>query len=381
MLSRFQRVTSSGNFIPQIDGLRFIAIFSVILYHLNEDILKKNTYTYLDNKLDYSSFNNLVANGNRGVQLFFAISGFILALPFAFHYIKGTKKPDIKSYFLRRLTRLEPPYILIMVVLFLAAIFVVKKVTFAQLFPSLLSSLTYTNNFFNYDSRQPFVNVVAWSLEIEVQFYILAPLLAYVFKLQVITRRLVMLFVILFFPFVHSFVTLPFKSLLDFVQFFAIGFLLADLYVSENKKLLIPESVAAVLGLLLLMLIWMLPIAPGAVFYNVCFPFVILGFFYVALFANTWKRLLSFKLITVIGGMCYSIYLIHFAVISILDNVTNRHVFTRYYLGDLLIQFFIIIPVIFIISATFFLLVEKPCMDKNWPQQLTLKIKSVWEGL
>ncbi len=160
MLSRFQRVTSSGSFIPQIDGLRFIAIFLVIIYHLNEDILKKNAHKYIDNKLDYIAFNNFIGNGNRGVQLFFAISGFILALPFAYHYIKGAKKPNIKNYFLRRLTRLEPPYIIIMFVLFLAAIFVVKKVTFHQLFPSFLSSLVYTNNFFNYNSRQPFVNVV-----------------------------------------------------------------------------------------------------------------------------------------------------------------------------------------------------------------------------
>ena len=376
MLSRFQRVTSSGNFIPQIDGLRFIAIFSVIFYHLNEDILKKNTHKYLDNKLDYSSFNNIVANGNRGVQLFFAISGFILALPFALHYINGLKKPGLKSYFLRRLTRLEPPYILIMVVLFLAAVFIVKKVTFHDLFPSLLSSLTYTNNFFNYNSRQPFVNVVAWSLEIEVQFYILAPLMALVFKLRPIARRLVILSVIVIFPFIHSFITLPFKSLLDFIQFFATGFLLADLYVSENKKLVVPEVIAAISGLVLLILIWLLPVEPGAIFYNVCFPLIILGFFYTALFSAYWKRLLSIRLITVIGGMCYSIYLIHFAIISILDNVINKRVHTSYYLGDLLVQFFIVIPAIILVSAIFFLFIEKPCMNKNWPKKLMAYIRA-----
>jgi len=29
-----RRITSSGNFIPEIDGLRFIAILSVVLFHI-----------------------------------------------------------------------------------------------------------------------------------------------------------------------------------------------------------------------------------------------------------------------------------------------------------------------------------------------------------
>jgi len=31
----FKRITSSGSFIPEIDGLRFIAIASVVLFHLS----------------------------------------------------------------------------------------------------------------------------------------------------------------------------------------------------------------------------------------------------------------------------------------------------------------------------------------------------------
>ena len=34
LLQRFSRVTSSGEFIPEIDGLRFIAIMAVIFHHL-----------------------------------------------------------------------------------------------------------------------------------------------------------------------------------------------------------------------------------------------------------------------------------------------------------------------------------------------------------
>jgi peptidoglycan/LPS O-acetylase OafA/YrhL len=43
-----------------------------------------------------------------GVKVFFAISGFILALPFLKYYFGlSDKKVQLKSYFIRRLTRLE----------------------------------------------------------------------------------------------------------------------------------------------------------------------------------------------------------------------------------------------------------------------------------
>ena len=59
--------------------------------------------------------------GFRGVELFFVISGFILGLPFAAHYLKGAAPVSLRKYYLRRLTRLEPPYIVALLVLFILA--------------------------------------------------------------------------------------------------------------------------------------------------------------------------------------------------------------------------------------------------------------------
>ena len=47
-----------------------------------------------------------------GVTIFFVISGFILGRLFASHYLLGHKKPALRSCYLRRLTRLEPPYLI-----------------------------------------------------------------------------------------------------------------------------------------------------------------------------------------------------------------------------------------------------------------------------
>src|SRR5450755_867022 len=43
LLARFSRETSSGRFIPEMDGLRFAAIGMVVLFHLNAYLMAKST--------------------------------------------------------------------------------------------------------------------------------------------------------------------------------------------------------------------------------------------------------------------------------------------------------------------------------------------------
>ena len=62
--------------------------------------------------------------GVYGVELFFVISGFVLAAPFASQYLCGGPRVRIGQYFLRRLTRLEPPYLLALLLIYLLAVIV-----------------------------------------------------------------------------------------------------------------------------------------------------------------------------------------------------------------------------------------------------------------
>ena len=58
----------------------------------------------------------------RSVSLyFFTISGFVLAMPFIQRRIHADRGGDLGRYYLRRLVRIEPPYIVAMVLAFLAA--------------------------------------------------------------------------------------------------------------------------------------------------------------------------------------------------------------------------------------------------------------------
>ena len=122
MLNNFQRKTVSNNFIPEIDGLRFLAIITVVLYHLNTVFsremglgLSKALLELGGPKTNFSLAWWWVRL-DLGVKVFFAISGFVLALPFLKYYLGLTdKKVQLKSYFIRRLTRLEPPFIITLV--------------------------------------------------------------------------------------------------------------------------------------------------------------------------------------------------------------------------------------------------------------------------
>jgi peptidoglycan/LPS O-acetylase OafA/YrhL len=107
----FKRITSSGSFIPEIDGLRFIAIVSVVLHHISAFLFIKVEKFY-NTPLDFPILNKVLSHGRLGVPLFFVISGFILGMPFAKYYIEKGDRINLKKYFLRRLTRLEPPYII-----------------------------------------------------------------------------------------------------------------------------------------------------------------------------------------------------------------------------------------------------------------------------
>ena len=72
-----------------------------------------------------------------------------------------------------------------------------------------------------------------------------------------------------------------------------------------------------------------------------------------------------------IGGMCYSIYLLHLLVIAALFKVTRHAILPgALYVVNFSIQLlFTVVPTVAICSV-FFLLVERPCMDPSWPAKL-----------
>ena len=232
---RLARETSSGRFIPQMDGLRFVAIGMVILFHLSGYLLAKSALHHSGSLPQSDWLAQIALVGFRGVELFFVISGFILALPFAAHHLKNAPPVSLRKYYLRRLTRLEPPYVVTVLVLFFLAVWIQGQ-TAANLYPHLAASIFYLHNLI-YGSPSRVIGV-AWSLEIEVQFYVLVPLLTLLFAIRRRwVRRLSVVTLILGLLSMQS-LLLPQSgrvslSILAYLQFFMIGFLLADIFLAD----------------------------------------------------------------------------------------------------------------------------------------------------
>ncbi|HEY1963669.1 MAG TPA: acyltransferase, partial [Acidobacteriaceae bacterium] len=184
-----QRITSESSWIPEIDGLRFIAIALVVLFHLAAQISSKSSVSLIGQSW-YSGLFAFFGRGDIGVRIFFVISGFILGRPFARHNLLGSARPSLRSYYLRRLTRLEPPY-LINIAVCAASIVIYIHVPLRTLALPFAASAVYLHNFFF--GRFSVINPVAWTLEMEVQFYLLVPLLTLIFLVRHAWLRRVLL--------------------------------------------------------------------------------------------------------------------------------------------------------------------------------------------
>ena len=148
-----KRKTNSTHFIPEIDGLRFFAIITVVLFHLNSSLSKSLGFdaSYgidaLGGKYDFFQPGWWVVRLDLGVKVFFAISGFVLALPFLKYGLLGEgKKVSIGPYFVRRLTRLEPPFIISLIVFLLVHVFI-KHEALSDMGVHFIAGLVYLHGF------------------------------------------------------------------------------------------------------------------------------------------------------------------------------------------------------------------------------------------
>ena len=376
--NKFRRITSNQLYFPEIDGIRFLAIVLVILFHTHGYFTRKIHVTYADAPQSHEWIDNFLSKGDRGVELFFVLSGFILCLPFAHQFINKGKQIVLKKYYLRRLTRLEPPYILAMTGIFLLQL--LKHIYPASiLVPHWLASLAYVHGVVYH--MTPILTVVAWSLEVEIQFYIIAPLLFHILSMPRVMRRVILFTLIVGFTFLQAHYQ-PFSyglTLYNFIQFFLTGILLADFYVSNSGADVLRQKWVVLLGIMLLAGICLLPVKTEFTA-RLFFPLMI-GLFYLIVMKNDIvKSIFSYKAIPVIGGMCYSIYLLHYTIISVAGRYTIHIRMTNYYLPNLLLQIILLAIPILAFSTAFYYYIERPFMDNKWMKMLMKKDKSTDGG-
>jgi peptidoglycan/LPS O-acetylase OafA/YrhL len=366
------RVTSGQRLIPEIDGLRFFAIATVVAYHANIQACRTFNPGIEDSDLKQamsaSVFTEVLARGDVGVPVFFAISGFILALPFARHYrVKGAPPVRLRPYFERRLSRLEVPYLAALGVAFAAKVFTGGGWAWSH----LVASALYIHMFvFGEHST---INPVAWSLEIEVCFYCMAPVLVSVFALRSMAARITLMLIVMapsivmrtLFDEELASIHLD-QTILGYGFYFLVGFVALELFMSgyfTRGRGGIAFDLAGVIAMVALL--WpgdQTKLQAALVFVPAClalFAAAFRGFYLHAFFTNAW--------VVVLGGMCYSIYLLHYGVMIFATKAIGKFLVVSDQESLVTFAFLVIIvPISVAPCVVFYLLIEKPCMQRGW---------------
>ena len=170
-------VTQAGEIrSARIESLRALAALGVVVAHA-----WGAANGYLPQATQGTYFDRVIFGGGLGVLLFFALSGYLLFWPFAKRYWGDGKPIDLGRYALNRVLRIMPLYyvVVVVVLLFHGSLSTMLDDPGAK---DWLLHLTWSENF----SRDTVatspnaMNGVVWSVVVELHFYLLLPLLAWV---------------------------------------------------------------------------------------------------------------------------------------------------------------------------------------------------------
>ena len=149
--------------IPTLDGWRGLAVIGVILYHGRSGFFN-----------DDSKLMRLSAHGNLGVNLFFAISGFLICGLLLKEY-ESEGGIDLRRFYLRRCFRILPPYYAVLAVLCVLSILGAIPLNRSRLPSCLLFYRNYTP--LGIDEQGGWYTAHFWTLALEEHFYLIWPML------------------------------------------------------------------------------------------------------------------------------------------------------------------------------------------------------------
>lgn len=147
---------------PQLDGIRAVAVVAVMLFHAS---------------IGFNERGKLLPGGYLGVDVFFALSGFLITTILAQEWLRR-RHIDFGAFYARRALRLLPAIVLVVVVVLVLAqvVLTADAAHFAR--RQSLWTLFYGQNWHAVISPAAFPGYLdhAWSLSVEEQFYVLWPL-------------------------------------------------------------------------------------------------------------------------------------------------------------------------------------------------------------
>ncbi|WP_223786759.1 acyltransferase family protein [Marinicella meishanensis] len=332
---QYLKIGTQPGRIPELDGLRALAIVMVLLYHFATYYGEVNGSYYRN--FFTGALGHFLQNGWLGVDLFFVLSGYLI-----FHHLiklqdQTALATDYRRYALKRVLRTFPVYYAMILLFMLGAIPYYKvDVTGTQLL---------THLFFLQDYMGPRILEPMWSLATEEKFYLLAPLLLFLRRWPAKQATLLLLLFVLLMLLYRSVLIIQADADLRSNDFFIelrlpfhfavtgilIGVLVA-LWQGRPVNRLGPGStigVMLILGVLLFSVkLFDLPSWHWTNWLHglVIVLFGCLVWSVVQFSGHRWLALLRGRTLRVIAVLSYSLYLVHYALLPWVVRIHKTYI-------------------------------------------------------
>jgi len=297
---------STLKYRPDIDGLRALAVISVVLYHV---------------------FPDLIQSGFIGVDIFFVISGFLISSIIFLGLENNTF--SLGQFYLRRIRRILPSLLTVTIVSLIFGWFILLPNELQQLGKHIASAAVFIVNFvlagessyFDHPENKPMLHL--WSLSVEEQFYFFWPLLLiFVWHRKFNFLNITILIAIISFAtniylINHEQSTQAFYWPMSRFWELMAGGILAYLDLHQLKFNNRYKNIQSLIGFLLLLLgFWLIKSDTQFPSWWAIFP-VGGTTFIISAGYQSWlnQKLLSNKLMVWIGLISYPLYLWHFPIL------------------------------------------------------------------
>jgi peptidoglycan/LPS O-acetylase OafA/YrhL len=334
MKEQRMQVNEKATRLMELDALRGVAAFSVVLFHLS-------THYFNINRLNVPSV-HFPIHGLHSVYLFFVISGFVI-------FMTLNRVSTGWEFFVSRFSRLYPAYWASVLLTSIALGCFGDPRTEISI-PQILGNLTMLQAWLGIKA----VDSVYWSLAAELPFYVIAYLLfvsgplrrrPHTVALSWIAICLVSMYIERYVLQVKFYEPLKLALLLDFAPLFMAGMLFC--LMRQGTATLLTHVTIIIAGVTHNILLW-----HGLE--GIVLTALIFGAFYLLAFGK-----LSFIAVTPLvwlGMISYPLYLLHNKIgMAIIAKLTARSV-------DTYVSVIVAIGVSVLLATTITLLVEKPAM-------------------
>ncbi|MBQ2957630.1 MAG: acyltransferase [Clostridia bacterium] len=181
---------ANSKYIASADLMRVFCTLIVAWYHIWQQSWLNPAFTIGSFTINFNAF---VRTGYMMVDMLLLLSGFLLFLPYARARVEKEKLPKLGEYYKKRVARIVPSYLFcIVIILFCFALPQKQYSTAEHMWTDILSHLTFTHNFSVLSYHSTRLNSVLWTLAVEVQFYLIAPLIGRAFVKKPMLTYLVM---------------------------------------------------------------------------------------------------------------------------------------------------------------------------------------------